>query len=182
MEDNFSIIRFSLFTKSYAGFRIATFIKNSQENKILIKNLSHVLLFDEKQLKCFILHKTCIKRFNKIRILDPEIAEKIAVYTKIEKELIILSQEKSNKSDFAEEYEYGEGLLSPAIERVAGNSLENIKDDYKFEEKIPDQINKYRNWYYEIAYKYGLPTLRIVPFLLRVIISNCQPLVSKTSP
>lgn len=174
MEDNFSTIRFSLFTKSYAGFRIATFIKNSQENKILIKNISHALLFDEKQLKCFILHKSCIKRFNKIRVLDPAIAKKIAVYTQIEKELIVLSQEKSNKSDFAEEYEYGEGLLSPAIEHVAGNSLGSIKSDHKFEERIQCQINKYRNWYYEIAYKYGLPTLRITPFLLRVIISNCS--------
>lgn len=172
MEDNFSTIRFSLFTKSYAGFRIATFIKNSQEKKILIKNLSCALLLDEKQLKCFILHKTCVKRFNKIKVLDPEITKKIAVYTQIETELITLSQEKSNKSDFAEEYEYGEGLLSPAIERVAGNSLENIKDDYKFEEKMPDQVNKYRNWYYDIAYKYGLPTLRIAPFILREIISN----------
>jgi hypothetical protein len=172
MEDNFSIIRFSLFTKSYAGFRIATFIKNSQKKKVLIKNLSHALLLEERQLKCFILHKTCVKRFNKIRVLDPEIAKKIAVYTQIEKELITLSQEKSNKSDFAEEYEYGEGLLSPAIEHVAGDSLGSIKSDHKFEERIPYQINKYRNWYYDIAYKYGLPTLRIAPFILREIISN----------
>ena len=172
MKNNFSTIRFSLFTKSYAGFRIATFIKNSQEKKILIKNLSHALLLDEKQLKCFILHKTCVKKFNKIRVLDPKMAKKINVYTRIEKELIALSQEKSNKSDFAEEYEYGEALLNPAIERVAGDSLDNIRSDHKFEEEIPVQINKYRNWYYDIAYKYGLPTLRIAPFVLREIIFN----------
>lgn len=65
--------------------------------------------------------------------------------------------------------DYHNQLLSPAIERVAGNSLTKIDDDKEFETRLTDQINRYTSVYYKVAYKYKLPTIRIVPFLLRLI-------------
>jgi len=77
---------------------------------------------------------------------------------------------KKNKSTFSEfEYEYGNTLLSLAIERVAGNNLKNIKDDSEFERKLTILIKSYQHWYYCVAYRYKLPTLRILPYILRLI-------------
>lgn len=173
MDNKFLDIRFLLFCQSYAGFRIAKFVSDSNKSTDLIKKLASVLLLDENQLKRNIFRMAYSnKSSNLYQQVEPQTAEKISIYSQIERELILLSQEKSDKSDFAEEYEYGEGLLSPAIERVAGNSLSNIKNDFEFESKLPIQVNRYRNWYYDVAYKYGLPTLRIVPFILREVVSN----------
>lgn len=90
------------------------------------------------------------------------------VYMLIERELIFLIQDKTDKNSLiSEDCEYA--LLEPAIERVAGNSLSKIVDDGEFELKMDDLVKTYRRFYYEIACKYRLPTLRIVPFILRLI-------------
>ncbi len=60
-------------------------------------------------------------------------------------------------------------LLSLAIERVVGSTLGNVKDDNVFEEKLNQRIKDYHRIYYKTAYKYRLPTMRIIPFLLRLI-------------
>lgn len=77
-------------------------------------------------------------------------------------------QERENKNSLIlEDYEYA--LLSPAIERVVGNTLIRINDDYEFEIKLHESERLYTRWYYSIAYHYRLPTLRIIPFILRLI-------------
>lgn len=94
--------------------------------------------------------------------------EKIKVYLQIEKELILLIQEKEDKNNLiSEDYEYA--LLEPAIERVAGNTLSKVTDDSEFEQKMVEFIGIYRRFYYDVAYKYRLPTLRIIPFVLRLV-------------
>jgi hypothetical protein len=65
------------------------------------------------------------------------------------------------------EYEYA--LLEPAIEHVVGEDLSDIEDDREFDEHLSRFKTLYKNWYYKIAAKYRLPTLRIIPFLLRLI-------------
>jgi len=79
----------------------------------------------------------------------------------------LIQDKKLKESYVTEEYEYA--LLSPAIERVVGNSLTNIKDDDKFETKLIERKRVYTQWYYAVACKYRLPTLRIIPFLSRLI-------------
>lgn len=77
---------------------------------------------------------------------------------------------KDNKSYFKDsDYEKELALLSLAIERVVGNNLKNIEDDSLFKQQLEDFKRKYAYWYYKTAYKYKLPTIRIVPFLLRLI-------------
>lgn len=65
--------------------------------------------------------------------------------------------------------DYDKAIMEPAIERVAGNHLKNIKDDKVFDAQLEELQRKYQNWYYTTAYKYKLPTSRIIPFILRLI-------------
>ena len=65
------------------------------------------------------------------------------------------------------EYEYA--LLEPTIERVVGEDLSDIENDTEFDEQLVRFKILYHYWYYQTAAKYRLPTLRIVPFLLRLL-------------
>lgn len=97
--------------------------------------------------------------------------EKIKVYLDIEKEIIILKITRQDKENIINE-DYERALLSPAIERATGNSLKNIKDDLVFEKRLEELQKEYQRWYYKIAYKYKLPTPRILAFILRLITHN----------
>ena len=94
--------------------------------------------------------------------------EKLSIYIQIEKELTLLAKERKERGIFdLEEYEYA--LLDPAIERVAGASLAKIEDDRMFDMELINRKILYQRWYYETTVKYRLPTLRIIPFLLRLL-------------
>lgn len=164
----FNKIRFALFTRSYAGYSLSDKIRRSKTPNLLIKKLAKVLLLDKKLLRCFILHKTCQRELLRTMVKIGNSDEKAKVYVLIEKELIFLIQEKTDRNSLiSEDYEYA--LLEPAIERVAGNNLSEITDDGEFELKMDDLVKTYRRFYYDIACKYRLPTLRIVSFILRLI-------------
>jgi len=45
-----------------------------------------------------------------------------------------------------------------------------IENDEEFDELLIMFKTIYLNWYYQMAVKYKLPTLRIIPFLLRLLI------------
>ena len=93
---------------------------------------------------------------------------KLSVYVRIEHELIQLIKERKRRGYFdLAEYEYA--LLDPAIERVAGADLCDIENDEEFDELLITFKTIYLNWYYQTAAKYRLPTLRIIPFLLRLL-------------
>lgn len=97
--------------------------------------------------------------------------EGIRFYLAIESELIKLAASKRNRSrDFFDpDYENESVMLSIAIERATGNLLNHIEDDFVFEKQLEELQRIYLRWYYKIAYKYKLPTTRIVPFVLRLI-------------
>lgn len=168
MKYSFRTLRSVLFTNSYAGYYFSNFIRHSEKPGIWTKQLARVLLFNTRLLRCFVYHKTCQRKFSKIATEISKKDEKIKVYINVEKELITLIKERKDKNNIIlEDYEYA--LLEPAIERVAGNALVRVDNDGEFEEKLIGLIKIYRRFYYDVAYKYKLPTLRIVPFILRLI-------------
>jgi hypothetical protein len=181
--NTYNKIRLALFTKSYAHYVITNYLKTkykidgrltSQElrkkyfNKHSIpeiSRLSKVLNFNYAQLwKAIILSKN--------QTLNKKLAEKekIAIFLSIEHELTQLAITKKNKSVFINpDYESELALLSTAIERTVGNALRDIEDDYSFTQQSEELKRKYIHWYYKVAYRYKLPTLRIVPFVVRLI-------------
>lgn len=164
----FRKIRLALFLRSYAFYRISKELREKYPNKQVmpeISRLSHVLNLPYKPLRKAII----MEKFQSLskRISD---IDKIKIYLAIESELILLAIAKNNKSYFKDpDYEEEFALLSVAIERAAGNSLKEIKDDLIFSKQLEVLQRKYIYWYYKTVYKYKLPTLRIVPFVLRLI-------------
>jgi len=130
--------------------------------KAASNRLSTILQFDQKSTMTFVQLNTMpdcpYKKF----------PEKIKVYLEIEKELINLSEEKDDEYSTVFE-DYGSQLLSPAIERAAGNLVGDVKNDLAFSKKINELIPKCNYMYYRTACKYKLPTMRIVPFIIRLI-------------
>lgn len=97
--------------------------------------------------------------------------EGVRFYLSIESELIALAASKRNRSSFfAPDYENESAVLSIAIERATGNILDDVENDFVFDQQLMDLQKVYLRWYYKVAYKYKLPTTRIVPFVLRLII------------
>ncbi len=171
MEPNFNSTRVALFTFSYAGHALAGNVKKNKNKDSVILKLSQILFMDEEIIRCFVLHKTCCSKFSRIIKSITEDKEKVKIYLAIEKELLTIIEEKRDKESFVLE-DYKWALLDPAIERVAGNDLSEIEYDRVFERRLSKLQKTYHRRYYFIAYKYKLPTIRIVPFLLRLLSIN----------
>lgn len=176
-------IRLALFLRSYAHYAITYHLKTKYKiderlspqelrrkyfNKHAIPEISRfgkVLNFNYAPLwKAIMLGKN--------QTLSKKLAEKekIAIFLSIEHELTELAIAKQNKSAFRNpDYESELALLSVAIERAVGNALKNIDDDVSFIQQSEELKRKYIYWYYRITCKYKLPTLRIIPFVLRLI-------------
>jgi len=92
----------------------------------------------------------------------------LKVYLEVEKELSKLLEEKLDEYSTALE-DYQGQLLCPAVERAVGNLLENINDDIQFQKLTEEKFKSSFRIYYKVAYKYGLPTMRVVPFVLRLL-------------
>lgn len=141
--------------------------KNPSRKSIIpeIPKLAKTLHFNYQSLwGTIILNKLPI--FSK-RLNDEET---VSAFLSIEAELIVLCTAKYNKSEFRDsDYDSELALLSIAIERAVGNKLGAIDDDLIFEQKAEELKRKYTYWYYKTAYKYKLPTIRITPFILRLI-------------
>lgn len=167
-RQGFTSVRLALFAKSYAGHYFIEQIKEAKDPDVVIRKLAKTLLFKEPLLAYFLSPKYSKREITKIIKDVTDDKDKIRIYIKVEKQLISLIQDRKLKESYVtEEYEYA--LLSPAIERVAGNSLVNIKDDGKFEANFIERNRVYTQWYYSIACKYRLPTLRIIPFISRLL-------------
>jgi hypothetical protein len=82
--------------------------------------------------------------------------------------LLKLSEEKMDEYSTALE-DYQGQLLYPAIERAVGNLMENINDDSMFQKLLEEKFKSSIHTYYKIARKYGLPTMRNIPFILSII-------------
>ncbi len=167
-KSSFTAIRLALFAKSYGGHYFAQHIKETKDPSVVVKKLAKVLLFKEPFLAYFFSPKYSQREIGKIIKEVEQDKDKIRVYLRIEKQLTLLIQDRKLKESYVtEEYEYA--LLSPAIERVVGNSLTNVRDDGRFEIKFIERKRIYTKWYYSVACKYRLPTLRIIPFVSRLI-------------
>jgi len=179
----FKKVRLSLFLRSYAYYRISQGIREKYkfDNKLKPKKLRKKY-FNKKAIpEISRLSRTLnlpYKPLWEVIVLDKTPAfsnkihdkERIKVYFSIEHELINLSIVKQNRSDYSNpDYDFESAFLSIAIERAVGNRLINIKNDSVFEDQLEILQKSYRNWYYKVAWKYKLPTTRIVPFVLRLI-------------
>jgi len=164
----FKKIRLALFLRSYAFYRISTELREKYSDKKVIpeiSRLSRALNLPHRPLRKAIIPK-------KFQALNRKVHDKenIKIYLAVESELALLARAKDNKSDFKDsDYEEEFALLSLAIERAVGNNLKNVEDDLMFKQQSEELKRKYYNWYYKTAYKYKLPTIRIVPFILRLI-------------
>ena len=128
-----------------------------------ISRLSRVLNLNYQLLWHFILLGKS-KRLN----IKVNSQERIKAYLAIEREIITLKIERQDKENIIHE-DYERALLSPAIERAAGNSLKNTRDDLVFEIQLEELRKRYQRWYYEIAHEYKLPTLVNYPFIFGLI-------------
>ena len=179
----FNRVRLSLFTRSYAHYYISHFLKTKYEiNDRLTPKVLRKKYFDKRaipeisrlakvlNLSYTLLWKSII--FNKYYKIskNEKNNEKIEIYLSIETEIIEVFKEKQNKSDYYDpDYESEFALLSVAVERAVGNKLGDMDDDFAFELHSDELRKKYAYWYYKITYKYKLPTIRITPFILRLI-------------
>lgn len=180
----FNKARLALFTRSYACYIITEYLKAKYkiDNKLTqkelrkkyfskrvipeISKLARTLNFEYKLLWQALL-------FNKNPSLGKKLAsfEGIRFYLAVESELVTLATSKRNRSRafFDPDYENESAMLSIAVERATGNILNDLEDDFVFERQQMELQKVYLRWYYKIAYKYKLPTTRIVPFVLRLI-------------
>ncbi len=162
-------VRLSLFLRSYGAHTIFNRFKNKPSYKI-VSRLSNTLNLDIRLLNKFFSSGTYPRGLLNLNSLTKYLVpkEKMLVYLKVEREIINLTSEKQNKEKTSLE-DYDKAIMEPAIERVAGNHLKNIEDDQVFDAQLEELQRKYQNWYYATAYKYKLPTSRIIPFILRLI-------------
>lgn len=175
-------LRLVLFVRTYAYYRISQYIgeKYRFDNKLKSKEL-RTIYFKKKAIpEISRLSKALNLPYNPLWesiVLDKTISlsknlpdREIKVYLSVEHELTQFAIAKQSKSDYTDpEYEFEFALLRRAIERTTGNRLRNIKNDSVFEQQLEILQKLYLGWYYKTAYKYKLPTLRIVPFILRLI-------------
>lgn len=153
-------VRAYLFSKSYACsiFESYIHIAKRKDKSRIRRHLKNILLFGQM---------INVNHAPRIRSLVQK-DERLTVYIRIEKELTRLTKERKERGEFDLE-EYESALLDPAIERVAGASLSDIEDDKKFDTELTSRKLLYQRWYYQTAALYRLPTVRIIPFLLRLL-------------
>ena len=164
----FKKIRLALFLRSYTFYRISIELREKYSGKKVIPEISR--LSRTLNLPCKPLWKAII--LEKFQPLSKRVAdkEKIKIYLAIENELILLAIARNNKPYFKDpDYDEEFALLSLAIERAVGDNLKNIEDDFLFKQQLEKLKRLYHYWYYKTAYKYKLPTMRIAPFILRLI-------------
>lgn len=171
MDSKFDSVRFKLFTQSYCGHFLSDYLKSSSKNITEISNVAKALLFKKFRLKRFVFDSKYRQPIFRLNVEYKRVTgQKISIYLQIEHELWILQNMKRDREKFTEfEYQNSTMLLELAIERVAGNNLKNVKSDGVFDEELSNLIKIYRRWYYTVAYTYKLPTIRILPFIMRLI-------------
>lgn len=176
-------IRLSLFIRSYAYHHIAQHVRRTYKiNERLtskelkskyfskstipeISKLARVL-----NLNYLLLWKSIL--LNQKRAVGKNLVnkEKVRIFLSIEEEIISLAIAKQNKFQFRDpDYKSELALLSIAVERAVGNALRDIEDDAIFEQSLAELKKKYTYLYYKTTCTYKLPTLRITPFILRLI-------------
>lgn len=165
MTKSYNEVRFFLFVNSYSGKKISTNLKGFKGKKLVkvTKRLSVVLDFKYSQIADFIAFDL------RPNLLYQKLPASLKIYLEIESELAKLSKEKLDEYSTALE-DYQRQLLYPAIERACGNLMAGVNDDSKFQELLEEKFKSATYTYYKVAYKYKLPTMRVVPFIIRIIL------------
>ena len=151
--------RLALFVRSYSAYFFRNYFDSLQSNKEKNRQtsrLAKILSLDTKLLKISLKHPSFEGESNTTKI-----------YLQIEKEMRFLVAHREDGFSFVEE-DYGHALLEPAIERVSGNALSKVGDN-GFAARHEQLKRKYTDIYYTVARKYKLPTVRVLPFILRLI-------------
>lgn len=180
----FNKTRLALFVRSYAFYAITYYLRKKYkiETKLkpkeLRKNYSKYALPEISRLAKVLnlnygsLWEAIILNKNQGLGKGFEDEKQMKLYLSVERELISLVKAKQQQSDYTDpDYEDELGILTTAIERAAGNALDDIDDDLVFEQQFGGLKRKYLYLYYKTAHKYKLPTIRIVPFVMRLITS-----------
>ena len=173
--------RFNLFIRSYIGYSIQNYLKIKYKiDSNLTKSQLHQKFSNKRAIpeisrlsRSLNLNYQLLWQFillGKSRRLNSKVNSqlKIKAYLAIEGEIITLKTEREEKESIIHE-DYKRALLSPALERVAGNSLKNTRDDLVFEIQLEELRKRYQRWYYDIAHEYKLPTLVNSPLIFRLI-------------
>lgn len=152
-------IRAYLFTKTYAYTVFQEYIREAKrkDKQKLRRRLTKMLLLKQNT-------NGQVSDIHSLILGDG----KLSVYIRVEQKLIQLTEEREKRGYF-DLIEYESAFLEPAIERVAGEDLSDIDNDHEFDEQLMKFKALYQFWYYQTAAKYRLPTLRIIPFLLRLL-------------
>lgn len=171
----FKRVRMTLFELSYAGYVMARHINNkykkspkfSRHKKIPeISLLIKCLNFDYQPIRDFVVKD---RRLSLVKSITCK--RGIKQYLAVENELVnLVAARQSRSKDFYDpDYETEAAILQLSIERAAGNHISENVGDRKFNKLLVEKQNEYRRWYYKIAYHFKLPTIRITPFILRLI-------------
>ncbi len=170
----FQELRIALFINSYSGFRLKRKLLADHQNnpnlgKAEIILLANVLNLNKELLRESIFKDKCFRRFlEPDRFLFPKDKIEILIFLAIEREIINIS-EKGLIESLLEVDDYHGAVLQTAVERAVGNKLIDVDDDNEFSEKLLKLGKSYLCCYYRVAYRYKLPTIRILPFILRLI-------------
>lgn len=108
----------------------------------------------------------------KVRRKQIEDGDELAIqdYLAIESEIISLYQEQEPSGSLLSDEGYGSTLVDPAMERVAGNSID-IDDDKEFDAQLADKVEQLKNTYYRVTRRFSLPTQKNKNTILKVISS-----------
>ena len=77
--------------------------------------------------------------------------------------------EKGFVEDLLKVDDYHGAVLQSAVERAVGNKLAKIDNDHEFNTRLLELEKSYLRCYYRVARRFKLPTIRILPFILRLI-------------
>jgi hypothetical protein len=121
------------------------------------------------------LHTTT-KQVVKTRRKQIEKGDELAVqdYLAIEREIITLAQEQKPGKKSQLDMDYGNTLVEPAFERVAGDSFDIESDDTgdeEFDKQLMLKVEQLRNTYYKVSRRFSLPTSKDKNRILRLISS-----------
>lgn len=165
MSIRFNKTRFFLFANSYSGSKVAFALNEKYKGGKLLKiinRISVVMNFNQSHIKNFVLTG------NKPPQPYLRIPSSLRIYLEVEKELLKLSEERLDEYSTTIE-DYQRQLFLPAIERAIGNLLTDVKNDERFQKLLEEKLKSTYYLYYKVVDKYSLPTMRVIPFLLRII-------------
>jgi len=92
----------------------------------------------------------------------------VQVYLAVEKEIIELYEQRQDKNDLIPDEGYGNTLVNPAFERVAGNLLDE-DDDEEFDRLLPAKTAEVSSIYYAVVRRFSLPTPKDKNRILKLI-------------